>query len=58
MAYYSVCPICGCSLDPGEKCDCEEQARKERAERRSLFQRDPKTGQMKMVWRQECEKVV
>lgn len=23
MAYYNVCPHCGCNLDPGEKCDCE-----------------------------------
>ncbi len=58
MAYYRICPHCGGSLDPGEKCDCEEQARKERAERHSLFQKDPKTGQMKIVWRQEHEKVV
>lgn len=20
--YYRVCPVCGCNLDPGEKCDC------------------------------------
>lgn len=23
MAYYSTCPLCGGSLDPGERCDCE-----------------------------------
>lgn len=22
MAYYRVCPDCGCNLDPGERCDC------------------------------------
>lgn len=22
MPYYVTCPNCGCSLDPGEKCDC------------------------------------
>ena len=21
--YYRICPICGCSLDPDERCDCE-----------------------------------
>lgn len=26
MAYYSICPDCGCTLDPGEKCDCEEES--------------------------------
>lgn len=24
MAFYRECPRCGCSLDPGEKCDCQE----------------------------------
>lgn len=22
MSYYRICPDCGCSLDPGERCDC------------------------------------
>lgn len=31
MAYYNVCPHCGCNLDPGEKCDCESiKAREQR----------------------------
>lgn len=25
MAYYSICPDCGGTLDPGEKCDCGEE---------------------------------
>ncbi len=25
MAYYRVCPNCGCHLDPGERCDCTAQ---------------------------------
>lgn len=25
MAYYNVCPDCGCNLDPSEKCDCKKQ---------------------------------
>jgi hypothetical protein len=25
MAYYRVCPKCGSFLDPGERCDCEEE---------------------------------
>ncbi len=28
MAYYRVCPNCGCSLDPGEMCDCRNERRK------------------------------
>ena len=27
MAYYRECPICGASLDPGEKCDCEKETK-------------------------------
>lgn len=27
MAYFNECPRCGCHLDPGEKCDCEEEQR-------------------------------
>lgn len=22
--YYTVCPHCGASLDPGERCDCQQ----------------------------------
>lgn len=25
MSYYRVCPICGASLDPGERCDCQDK---------------------------------
>ena len=24
MAYFRICPSCGCALDPGERCDCAE----------------------------------
>ena len=29
MAMYCECPVCGASLDPGERCDCETVAQKE-----------------------------
>ena len=25
MAFYETCPFCGVNLDPGEKCDCQEE---------------------------------
>ena len=25
MSYFNTCRICGANLDPGEKCDCEEE---------------------------------
>ena len=29
MSLYYQCPECGANLDPGEKCDCEEEQVKE-----------------------------
>lgn len=30
--YFYICPLCGCNLDPNEKCTCEqEQEEKERS---------------------------
>ena len=29
MAYYWTCPNCGANLDPGEKCDCNNETTKE-----------------------------
>lgn len=38
MAYYNLCDKCGCALDPGEKCDCEQVAQeKERRMSNMLF---------------------
>ena len=28
VAYYHICPMCGANLDPGEKCDCENERHK------------------------------
>lgn len=25
MPYYRTCPDCGSSLDPGERCDCQDK---------------------------------
>lgn len=30
MPYYNICDLCGATLDPGEKCTCVEDARKEK----------------------------
>lgn len=29
MPYYKICDICGANLDPGEKCTCVEDAKRE-----------------------------
>lgn len=40
MAYYNVCPKCGCNLDPQERCDCET----EETEKQDFFRRHIKMG--------------
>lgn len=25
MSYYRLCPLCGAALDPGERCDCQDE---------------------------------
>ena len=50
MAYYNVCPDCGCNLDPGEKCDCKN----EKAKKQEFFNRrlsvEPESGQFTFVF--------
>ena len=57
MQYYE-CPICGAHLDPGEKCDCDEEeiisngiADVEK-NKISDFLRFEKNGQMKMIFKE------
>lgn len=55
MAYYRICPRCGCNLDPGEPCDCEqekeiteqEQRNRERAYMNMLCESED--GQMRLA---------
>ncbi len=46
MAYYNVCSNCGAYLDPGEKCDCEDEKQKKKDMFAGLIRVNPKTGQM------------
>ena len=50
MAYYNVCPHCGCNLDPGEKCDCESIKAREQETSRIFYSQilmtDEKGAQM------------
>lgn len=34
MAYYHKCDLCGANLDPGEKCTCIEDAKREQVAKR------------------------
>lgn len=50
MAYFNTCPNCGSNLDPGEKCECEE----EKTQKINFMERhtktNTKTGQISFVW--------
>lgn len=38
--FYHICPYCGASLDPGERCDClEEKQSRKRARKRQRKKR-------------------
>lgn len=38
MAFYHTCLICGCNLDPDEKCDCrKEELKKEQFFKKNYF---------------------
>lgn len=45
MAYFRTCPKCGCNLDPGEQCDCEQEKLQKIQTMQDLF-RIGKNGQM------------
>ena len=44
--YYRKCPVCGCHLDPGERCTCEEERRREQEMIRKNLKTDKKTNQI------------
>lgn len=35
MSYYRVCPNCGANLDPGERCDCQDEEKQDEREDRT-----------------------
>jgi hypothetical protein len=51
MAYFNICPDCGCSLDPGEKCDCQREAEKRQEVFNRCIRTEAKTGQAAFVFR-------
>lgn len=55
MAYYTLCPNCGARLDPGEKCDCREQAKKN-AEKWEKMTKEESGGQLCLLPETEKEK--
>lgn len=54
MAYYSVCPVCLGTLDPGEKCDCQREKERRRAVFSKEIKANPLTGQYAFCWEEEA----
>ncbi len=46
MAYYRICPDCGCNLDPGEECDCRKERKRQRDFYRRTTRTEPETRQV------------
>lgn len=47
---YWTCPLCGSNLDPGEKCDCQEEKTEEAASYSEKIRILPETGQLEFVF--------
>ncbi len=50
MAYYNICPHCGASLDPGEKCDCQEEKERKQDFFAKHLRMEPGAGQLAFVF--------
>lgn len=48
---YYTCPHCGANLDPGERCDCRDQKKKEEnyADCKSTTRKDAGAGEHRAV---------
>lgn len=40
--YFRVCPHCGCTLDPSEICDCQQERRNEEEEKAAERRKEDK----------------
>ena len=49
MPYYKTCDKCGSNLDPGEKCDCEMEEKKQEEHFAKILLADS-TGQISFLW--------
>lgn len=55
--YRYQCEKCGAYLDPGERCDCEEEAKREKECFENLYQSEAGSGQFTFNWSLEGRKV-
>ena len=50
MAFYRICPDCGATLDPGEKCNCREEEERKQAFFSQNLKMEPRTSQFAFVF--------
>ena len=50
MEFYSTCSKCGATLDPGERCDCEEAEEREQAKIELYLVMEQETNQYAFNW--------
>jgi len=48
--YRYECEKCGARLDPGEHCDCEEEAKREAERRESFYKKEAGSDQFTFNW--------
>ncbi len=53
MAYYRICSDCGAALDPGEKCDCQEEKERKQEFFRQHLKMEPGARQLAFVFDSE-----
>lgn len=53
MAFYRICPDCGASLDPGEKCDCRDEKERKQEFYSQHLKMEPKARQFAFVFDSE-----
>ena len=49
MAFYRTCPYCGASLDPGERCNCQEEKERVQDFLSKHLTVDPEDGQLVFI---------
>ena len=47
--YYRECQLCGAYLDPGERCDCEQERKKQTERIMRMVRENKENHQMELV---------
>lgn len=55
--YWHECEKCGARLDPGERCDCEEETKREEESKKIFYKKETGSDQFTFNWPLERLKV-